>query len=106
MEISVLPWETIDPTRNAGQLFTTWLRGVGGLTNKRELIMAIEKPKRKLRIKILSVFIAFATLLSLLGVRLVFLQIVDGQKLQKEAVEQQTRDNDVASKRVTIYYRI
>ena len=67
--------------------------------------MAIEKPKRKLRIKILSVFIAFATLLSLLGVRLVFLQIVDGQKLQKEAVEQQTRDNEVASKRGTIYDR-
>ena len=37
--------------------------------------------------------------------RLVFLQIVDGQKLQKEAVEQQTRDNEVASKRGTIYDR-
>lgn len=67
--------------------------------------MANEKPKRKLQIRMLIVFVSFALILGLLGVRLVFLQVVDGPKLQREAVEQQTRDNEVASKRGTIYDR-
>ncbi len=62
-------------------------------------------PKRKLQIKILYVFIAFAAILSLLGVRLVFLQLIDGSDLQKKAIEQQTRDNLVASHRGAIYDR-
>lgn len=62
-------------------------------------------PKRKIRIRILYAFIAFAALLSLLGVRLVFLQIIQGDELQKKAVEQQTRDNLVASQRGAIYDR-
>lgn len=67
--------------------------------------MAMEKPKRKLQIRILVVFVVFAAILSLLGVRLVVLQVIDGPKLQREAVEQQTRDNIVASRRGTIYDR-
>lgn len=62
-------------------------------------------PKRKLRIRILATFMAFAAILSLLGVRLVFLQIVDGNTLQQKAVEQQTRDSLVASHRGAIYDR-
>lgn len=62
-------------------------------------------PKRKIRIKMLYVFIAFAAILSLLGVRLVFLQIIGGAELQKKAVEQQTRDSLVASHRGAIYDR-
>ncbi|MBE7040787.1 MAG: PASTA domain-containing protein [Ruminococcaceae bacterium] len=67
--------------------------------------MSQSAPKRKLRIRILCVFIAFASLLSLLGVRLVFLQIIDGSELHKKAVEQQTRDSLVASHRGAIYDR-
>lgn len=62
-------------------------------------------PKRKLRIRILSSFLAFAVILTLLGVRLVFLQIFQSGELQKKAVEQQTRDSMVASHRGTIYDR-
>ncbi len=62
-------------------------------------------PKRKIRIRILYVFTAFAVLLFLLGVRLVFLQIIQGGELQKKAVEQQTRDSLVASQRGAIYDR-
>ncbi len=62
-------------------------------------------PKRKIRIKMLYVFIAFAAILSLLGVRLVFLQIIGSAELQKKAVEQQTRDSLVASHRGAIYDR-
>ncbi|MBE7048208.1 MAG: PASTA domain-containing protein [Ruminococcaceae bacterium] len=62
-------------------------------------------PKRKLRIRILFAFIAFASLLCLLGVRLVFLQIFQGEDLQKRALEQQTRDSLVASHRGAIYDR-
>ena len=67
--------------------------------------MSMEKPKRKLQIRMLVVFVAFALVLGLLGVRLFFLQVVGGPELQREAVEQQTRDNEVASKRGTIYDR-
>ena len=67
--------------------------------------MSMEKPKRKLQIRILVVFVVFATLLSLLGIRIAYLQIIDGPKLQREAIEQQTRDNIVASRRGTIYDR-
>ncbi len=62
-------------------------------------------PKRKIRIRILNIFLAFAAILILLGVRLVFLQIIDGGELQKRAVEQQTRDSLVASHRGAIYDR-
>jgi len=61
--------------------------------------------KRKIRVKILYVFLAFAAILILLGVRLVFLQVIDGSKLQQKAVEQQTRDSLVASHRGAIYDR-
>jgi len=62
-------------------------------------------PKRKLRIRILFVFIAFAAILSLLGVRLVFLQLISGAELQQKALEQQTRDSLVASHRGAILDR-
>lgn len=62
-------------------------------------------PKRKLRIRIFSTFLAFAVILTLLGVRLVFLQIFQSGELQKKAIEQQTRDSMVASHRGTIYDR-
>lgn len=67
--------------------------------------MDAQTPKRKLRIRILFMFTAFAALLTLLCVRLVFLQIVQGASLQKKAIEQQTRDSAVASKRGSIYDR-
>ncbi len=67
--------------------------------------MASEKPKRKLQIRILMVFVSFAVILGALGVRLVFLQVIDGEELQREAMEQQTRDYEVASRRGTIYDR-
>jgi len=62
-------------------------------------------PKRKFRIRILSAFIAFAVLLSLLGVRLVFLQLIQGSDLKQKAIEQQTRDSLVASHRGAILDR-
>ncbi len=62
-------------------------------------------PKRKIRIRILYVFIAFAALLFVLGGRLVFLQVFRGGELQKSAIEQQTRDSLVASQRGAIYDR-
>ncbi|MBQ2696332.1 MAG: PASTA domain-containing protein [Clostridia bacterium] len=61
--------------------------------------------KRKIRVKILYVFLAFAAILILLGVRLVFLQVIGGSELQQKAVEQQTRDNLIASHRGAIYDR-
>ncbi len=48
---------------------------------------------------------AFAAILTLLGVRLVFLQVIDGSELEQKAVEQQTRDSLVASHRGAIYDR-
>ncbi len=53
----------------------------------------------------LITFIAFAAILFLLGVRLVFLQVIQGSDLQQKAVEQQTRDSLVASHRGAIYDR-
>ena len=67
--------------------------------------MSQSVPKRKIRIKILYVFLAFAAILILLGVRLVFLQLINGAELQKMAIEQQTRDNLIASHRGAIYDR-
>ena len=67
--------------------------------------MSEKTPKRKLRIRILYTFIAFATLMVLLCVRLVFLQVIDGTNLRKMALEQQTRDSAVESKRGTIFDR-
>lgn len=65
----------------------------------------MEMPKRKLRIRALVAFLGFAVLILLLFIRLVFLQIIDGPRLQKDAIEQQTRDSQVASRRGTIYDR-
>ena len=67
--------------------------------------MNTNTPKRKMRIRILVSFMTFTALLALLGVRLVFLQLIDGEKLSKEALEQQTRDSSVASERGVIYDR-
>ncbi len=67
--------------------------------------MNINSPKRKMRIRILVSFVTFTALLTLLGVRLVFLQIVDGDTLSREALQQQTRDSEVASNRGVIYDR-
>ena len=67
--------------------------------------MGSKTPKRKLRIRVLYTFTAFAIILSLLCVRLVFLQVIDRNHLQKLALEQQTRDSAVASKRGTLYDR-
>lgn len=70
--------------------------------------MNSQVPSRKLRVRILYTFVAFAAILILLGVRLVFLHTFhssNGHDLKKEAVEQQTRDNLVSSRRGTIYDR-
>ncbi len=69
------------------------------------LIMSQTVPKRKLRVKILYAFLGFAAILLLLGARLVFLQLIEGPELQKKAIEQQTRDNLIASHRGAIYDR-
>ncbi|MBR6728815.1 MAG: peptidoglycan glycosyltransferase, partial [Clostridia bacterium] len=58
-----------------------------------------------MRIRILVTFIAFASILLLLGVRLVFLQLIQGSDLQQRAVEQQTRDNLISSQRGAILDR-
>ena len=47
----------------------------------------------------------FITLFVLLGVRIGFIQFVDGHKLSREALEQQTRDRIVSARRGTIYDR-
>ncbi len=62
-------------------------------------------PKRDMRVRILYTLIAFAILLLLLGGRLVFLQLIKGPELQKDALSQQTRDDLVASHRGAIYDR-
>ncbi len=64
-----------------------------------------KSPKRKLRIRIFVMCAIFAALLALLFFRLAYIQLIDGTKLQKLALEQQTRDSSVASKRGTIYDR-
>ncbi len=59
--------------------------------------------KTKKRI-VLALYISFALCL-LLAVRIGWLQFVRGDELQKEAVQQQTRDKIITSKRGTIYDR-
>ncbi len=65
----------------------------------------MEMPKRKMRIRALMIFLCFAVIIALLATRLVYLQVINGAELQKDAIEQQTRDSQVASKRGTIYDR-
>jgi len=67
--------------------------------------MKEQSPKRKLRIRIFILCAVFSTFLALLFLRLAYIQLIDGPKLQKLALEQQTRDSAVASKRGTIYDR-
>lgn len=67
--------------------------------------MSEQTPKRKTRIRILYILLAFTFCLVCLSVRLFWWQVVKGNELQKQALEQQTRDSAVASKRGTIYDR-
>lgn len=67
--------------------------------------MKEQSPKRKLRIRIFAVCAVFSIFLAVLFLRLGYIQLIDGPKLQKLALEQQTRDSSVASKRGTIYDR-
>ncbi|MBE7039469.1 MAG: stage V sporulation protein D [Ruminococcaceae bacterium] len=67
--------------------------------------MKEQSPKRKLRIRIFIMCAVFSAFFALLFLRLAYIQLIDGPKLQKLALEQQTRDSAVASKRGTIYDR-
>lgn len=67
--------------------------------------MKEQSPKRKLAIRIFVISSVFCIFLAILLLRIAYIQIIDGTKLQKLALEQQTRDSAVASKRGTIYDR-
>lgn len=67
--------------------------------------MAIKAPKTSLRKRASYVFVAFFVLFCLLGLNILKLNIIDGEKLRTGAIEQQTRDYQVSSARGTIYDR-
>lgn len=62
-------------------------------------------PKRKVKIRIMAFMLIFIFLIGALIVRTGWLQVVDGAHLKKAAIQQQTRDQVIASKRGTIYDR-
>lgn len=62
-------------------------------------------PKRKVKTRIGVIMIIACSVLSLLTVRVGWLQTVDGAYLKKAATQQQTRDKVITSKRGTIYDR-
>ena len=59
----------------------------------------------KIQKRILVFTCIFICLFAALGVRIGFIQFVEGQKLSREALDQQTRDRIVSAKRGTIYDR-
>ena len=61
-------------------------------------------PKIKIK-KSFIMFIIFTTLLFALSLRTAFLQLVKGEQLQRDAIEQQTRDRIITSKRGSILDR-
>ncbi len=65
----------------------------------------MQVPKRSVKKRIMWFMLAFCALFVLLVVRVAWLQTVDGAKLKKAAVQQQTRDSIITSKRGTIYDR-
>jgi len=67
--------------------------------------MAIKAPKTSLRKRASYVFVAFFVLFCLLGLNILKINIIDGEKLRTGAIEQQTRDYQVSSARGTIYDR-
>lgn len=62
-------------------------------------------PKIKVKKRVFGIFIVFAFLLTCLCFRTAFLQLVQGQQLQRDAIEQQTRDRMITSKRGSILDR-
>lgn len=67
--------------------------------------MAINAPKTSLRKRASYVFVTFFLLFCILGLYILKINIVDGEKLRTGAIEQQTRDYQVSSARGTIYDR-
>ena len=67
--------------------------------------MAINAPKTSLRKRASAVALLFFFLFSILAIYILKINIVDGEKLRTEALEQQTRDYQVSSARGTIYDR-
>lgn len=63
------------------------------------------KVNMRMKWRMVTILGVFVVLLSLLIIRTGYIQIVTGDKLQKEAVEQQTRDRVVNSKRGSILDR-
>lgn len=62
-------------------------------------------PKIKIKKRVFIMFIIFTTLLFALSLRTAFLQLVKGEQLQRDAIEQQTRDRIITSKRGSILDR-
>lgn len=62
-------------------------------------------PKIKIKKRVFIMFIIFITLLFALSLRTAFLQLVKGEQLQRDAIEQQTRDRIITSKRGSILDR-
>lgn len=62
-------------------------------------------PNLRIKKRILFLLVAFTLICMALIARTGWLQIHDGERLQKEAIEQQTRDKMIYSKRGTIYDR-
>ena len=62
-------------------------------------------PKIKIKKRVFGIFTLFAILLCCLSLRTAFLQLVQGEQLQRDAIEQQTRDRIITSKRGSILDR-
>ena len=65
----------------------------------------MQAPKKSVRKRIMWFMLAFCAIFVVLVGRVAWLQTVDGAKLKKAAVQQQTRDSIITSKRGTIYDR-
>lgn len=61
------------------------------------------EPTKRMKKRMLFGLCAFTVVLSLLIVRVGFIQIVQGQELKRQALEQQTKDVIITPKRGTIY---
>ena len=60
--------------------------------------MSKTKHRRLVQNRVFILFLGSIVLLALLAVRVGYLQIVQGEELQKQAIEQQTRDRIINSK--------
>jgi stage V sporulation protein D (sporulation-specific penicillin-binding protein) len=65
--------------------------------------MVLATPSLNIKKREFTMLLLFSIVVALLIVRIGWLQIVNGAELQKEAIEQQTRDRIVTPKRGTIY---